>query len=69
MPGHSYAPADPDLYVAFGAAPTITTYACRPFVTAPNETCALDVAAGKAFVLVRGYDAGSYDLTVVAVGQ
>jgi hypothetical protein len=57
---------DPDLYVRFGANPTLSAYACRPYKTGPNESCSLSVPAGKttAHIMVRGYAAGSYDLTV-----
>jgi serine protease len=72
MMGDGTAPGDPDLYVQFGQAPTRGSngYACRPFVSGPSESCALDVPAGKttAFVLVHGYTAGAYDLTVTYTG-
>lgn len=57
---------DPDLYVRFGAAPTTTAYACRPYLDGPNERCEIDVPAGTttAWVSVRGFAAGTYTLTV-----
>ncbi|AKF79553.1 peptidase M10 [Myxococcus fulvus 124B02] len=57
---------DPDLYVRFGAAPTTTTYACRPYLTGAAETCEVTVPAGQtsAYVQVRGYSAGSYNLAI-----
>jgi hypothetical protein len=57
---------DPDLYVRFGAKATPTSYNCRPYLATANETCAIDTPAGqdKAFVMVRGYAAGSYRLEV-----
>jgi uncharacterized protein YkwD len=57
---------DPDLYVRFGAAPTLTAYACRPYRTGAAETCRLTVPAGQgaAHLLVHGYAAGTYALTV-----
>ena len=57
---------DADLYVRFGAAPTTTSYNCRPYRTGNNETCSLTVPAGqtKAYVLVRGYASGQYSLAV-----
>lgn len=68
MTGAGGAPGDPDLYVRFGAAPSIPSrkWACRPYLTGPTETCALDVpaAATQAFVMVNGYGASRYDLSV-----
>jgi len=60
---------DPDVYVRFGAAPTQTIYNCRPYLVGADEMCALDVPSGQrqAFVMVRGYTAGNYKLTVVHV--
>ena len=57
---------DADLYVRFGAAPTTTTYNCRPYKTGNEETCALTVPAGttSAYVMVRGYTAATYNLAV-----
>jgi serine protease len=72
MIGDGAAPGDPDLYVQFGQAPTRGAggYACRPFVSGSAESCVLDVPAGKttAFVMVHGYTAGGYDLTVTYTG-
>jgi hypothetical protein len=60
---------DPDLYVRFGAAPTLTTFDCRPFQTGATETCTLTVPAGRtqAFLMVRGFRAGSFNLTIDSV--
>jgi len=57
---------DPDLYVKFGAKPTTTSYNCRPYLASANETCAIDTPAGqgRAFVMVRGYAAGTFRLQV-----
>jgi serine protease len=57
---------DPDLYVRFGAAPTTTTYNCRPYQTGAAETCELTVPAGQtsAYVMVRGYSAATYTLNI-----
>ncbi|MCY1081976.1 M4 family metallopeptidase [Archangium lansingense] len=57
---------DPDLYVRFGAQPTTTTYNCRPYLSGASETCDVAVPAGQssAYILVRGYTAGSYNLTI-----
>lgn len=66
--GDGAVPGDPDLYVRFGQAPGLDAgkYACRPFLEGADESCALDVPAGQtqAFVMVRGYTAGAYNLTV-----
>lgn len=55
---------DPDLYVRFGSAPTMTAFDCRPYANGPSETCTLTVPAGQtqAFVNVHGYSAASYTL-------
>ncbi len=57
---------DPDLYVRFGAAPTTTSYNCRPYLTGASETCTLTVPAGttSAYVGVRGYSASTFSLTI-----
>ncbi|AKQ69277.1 Bacterial leucyl aminopeptidase [Myxococcus hansupus] len=58
---------DPDLYVQWGAAPTATSFVCRPYLGGTStETCTLEVPAGvtSAFVMVNGYAAGSFNLTV-----
>src|SRR5262249_30558486 len=62
-------PGDPDVYVRFGTAPTLTRYNCRPYLNGADEMCSLDVPNGQrqAFVMVRGYTAGNYSLTVVHV--
>jgi serine protease len=64
--GGPSANGDPDLYVRFAGRPGVNAYDCRPYTSGPNETCALTVpaAATQFFVMVRGYDAGKYDLTV-----
>jgi hypothetical protein len=60
---------DPDLYVRFGRVPTRTSggYDCRPYLSGAEETCSLDAPSsdGQAFVMVHGYAAGNYSLTVV----
>jgi len=60
------AAGDPDLYVRFDTAPTTTVYQCRPYLDGPVESCALTVPAKstRVFVMVRGYAAGKYGLTV-----
>ncbi|XHF14920.1 M4 family metallopeptidase [Archangium gephyra] len=57
---------DPDLYVRFGAAPTTTTYNCRPYLSGAAETCDLTVPAGQssAYVMVRGYSTATYTLNI-----
>jgi serine protease len=57
---------DPDLYVKFGAQPTATVYDCRPYLDGPNETCTVTVPAGQtsAYMMVRGFAAGTYALNV-----
>jgi hypothetical protein len=63
---------DADLYVNFGAQPTTSTYACRPYDNGTNETCDLTVPAGatQAFVSVNGYAAtSSYKLQIVSGGS
>ncbi len=57
---------DADLYVRFGSAPTKTAYDCRPYLNGSAETCTLDVPAGasQAHIMVNGYTAASYSLTV-----
>jgi hypothetical protein len=73
MTGKGASPGDPDLYVQFNEAPDLAAgkYACRPYLSGANESCSLDVPAGKtkAHVMVHGYNAGAYDLTVVFAGQ
>ncbi len=68
MVGDGTAPGDPDLYVRFDQPPQRVTggFACRPYLSGPEESCALDVPAGqtRAFVMVHGYAAGAYDLIV-----
>ncbi|WP_437594224.1 M57 family metalloprotease [Sorangium sp. So ce1000] len=56
---------DPDLYVRFGSAPTLTSYDCRPYLDGAAETCALTVPAGQkqAFLWVNGYAASTYQLS------
>jgi vibriolysin len=57
---------DPDLYVRWGAAPTTTSYNCRPYTSGASETCTLTAPAGTtaAYVGVRGYTSGTYNLTI-----
>lgn len=47
---------DADLYLDFGAAPTTSSYDCRPFSSSSNEVCQKTVPAGEneVFVMIRG---------------
>ncbi len=57
---------DADLYVRFGAAPTTSTYDCRPFLTGNNETCEFNPAGnGDYYVMVVAFEAYS-GVTVTA---
>lgn len=59
--------ADLDLYVRFGAAPTLSTYDCRPFLTGGNETCtAASPTVGTYFVRVYGFDTGPQNYSIRA---
>jgi hypothetical protein len=61
---------DADLYVAFGAQPTDSSYACRPYTGSSDETCDLVAPAGatQAFVAVKGYAANSNFQLAVTYG-
>jgi trimeric autotransporter adhesin len=51
---------DADIYVRFGAAPTTSTYQCRPYLSGNNETCNISPAqAGTYHVMVRAYSSFS----------
>jgi vibriolysin len=52
---------DADMYVKFGAAPTTSSYDCRPYLTGNNETCnqAARTTAGRYWIMLRGYSAYS----------
>jgi serine protease len=47
------------MYVRFGAAPTTSTYDCRPYLVGSNESCNFSGKAGTWYVMVRGYTAFS----------
>jgi Trypsin len=53
---------DPDLYVRFAGAPTLSAYDCRPYLDSASEQCRLTVpaSASKLFIMVNGYTASSY---------
>ena len=47
---------DADLYTRFGARPTTSTYACRPYLNGNAETCThSNTSAGDYYILLRGY--------------
>lgn len=47
---------DADLYVRFGAAPTTTSYNCRPYKSGNNETCTFAApSTGRYYVRLRAY--------------
>jgi pseudolysin/vibriolysin len=51
---------DADMYVRLGAAPTTTTYGCRPYLSGNAETCTFNApTAGTYYVNVRAYAAYS----------
>ena len=62
---------DADLYVRYGAAPTSSTYDCRPYQSGNNESCPIETAQAGTYhvkltpysafsnvALLAGYDAG-----------
>jgi serine protease len=60
---------DADLYTRFGAAPTLSTFDCRPFITGNNETCtATPATAGTMFIMLNGFTAYSGVTLVATVG-
>lgn len=61
---------DMDLYVRRNAAPTTGVSDCRSTGSTATETCRVSFTAnGDAYVLVDGYTAGSYNLTVTYTPQ
>lgn len=56
---------DIDLYARRGAVPTTTTYNCKSDGSTATESCGFSVtASGDVYVLLKGYTAGNYNLTV-----
>ncbi len=49
---------DADLYVRRGAAPTLSSYDCRPYKSGSSESCTVE-GAGDIYVGVHGYAASS----------
>jgi vibriolysin len=47
---------DADLYVKFGAAPTMSSWDCRPYLGGNNETCTIsNIQAGTYYVMLHAY--------------
>ncbi|MFK8011353.1 MAG: pre-peptidase C-terminal domain-containing protein [Marinicellaceae bacterium] len=47
---------DADLYVRYGAAPTQSSYDCRPYIGGNNESCDISSAqSGTYYVMIRAY--------------
>ena len=56
---------DIDLYSRKTSVPTTSTYDCKSAGSSSSETCTIAMAAnGDAYVLLKGYAAGNYNLTV-----
>ncbi|QSQ28067.1 M4 family metallopeptidase [Pyxidicoccus parkwayensis] len=57
---------DPDLYVRWSAPPNVNAYDCRPYVSGAAETCELTYppVVSQAYLMVRGFTAGTYALTI-----
>ena len=71
VPGSRFAASitgsgDADLYVRFGATPTLNAFDCRPYYNGSNESCSVDVPYNEdeAYIMVYGYAAANYTLTV-----
>lgn len=60
--------ADLDLYVRYGAKPTLTTYDCRPWRgSTTNESCSFrSPTSGRWWIGVNNYDTGTINYTVKA---
>ena len=56
---------DIDLYARRGSVPTTGTYDCKSDGSTATETCSISVTAnGSVYVLLKGYTAGTYNLSV-----
>ncbi|MCB1637200.1 MAG: pre-peptidase C-terminal domain-containing protein, partial [Xanthomonadales bacterium] len=63
----SGASGDVDLYVRYGAAPTLSTYDCRPYSGSGNESCPFaSPSTGTYYVRVYGYATGTQTFTITA---
>jgi serine protease len=61
------ATGDLDLYVRFGAAPSTSTYDCRPYTGSGNESCSFATpSTGTYYVRVYGYQTGTVNYTITA---
>ncbi|WPD22517.1 MAG: pre-peptidase C-terminal domain-containing protein [Candidatus Electrothrix scaldis] len=62
--------ADLDLYVQQGAEPTLSSYACRPYLgSTSSESCTLPNSGETTwYISVYGYQAGSFDLMATLSG-
>ncbi len=61
---------DADLYVRAGAAPTRSTWDCRPYAYGSDEECSVTLTeAAVIHVMVHGYDAGSNAFRLVIEGK
>jgi hypothetical protein len=62
------ATGDVDIYTQFNAKPTSSSYTCRPYTSSGNETCtATNPSAGRWWLGVYGYAAGSFSVTATVV--
>jgi vibriolysin len=51
---------DADLYVRYGATPTLSSYDCRPYLSGNNEDCTFtNPSAGMWYIGIYGYSAAS----------
>ena len=56
---------DIDIYGKLGSVPTTSSYGCKSDGSTATETCTINVSTNSdGYVLVKGYTAGSYTLTV-----
>ncbi|MFP2923934.1 M4 family metallopeptidase [Pyxidicoccus sp. 3LG] len=57
---------DPDLYVRWNAPPNVNQYNCRPYISGASETCELTYSPAEpaAYLMVRGFNAGTYTLAI-----
>lgn len=61
---------DADLYVRKGAAPTTSSYDCRPYKNGSAESCRLTLTGNTdVYIMVNGYAAATYSLTASYQGQ